>query len=82
MNDLAANRIFVTMLYEAERYIGCLIFDEATFCYQVFAFLKLNRGKRIKEIGDLEVTFLAAHTPRCIARSRLTTRAVRSAESF
>jgi len=58
MNNLYDDRIFMAILYEGYRYLGCLIFDDASFCFQIFAFLKLNRGKQIKDIGDSDL----AHT--------------------
>jgi len=58
MNNLYYDRIFMAILYEGYRYLGCLIFDDASFCFQIFAFLKLNRGKQIKDIGDSDL----AHT--------------------
>jgi hypothetical protein len=56
MNDLFDNKIFLVMLHDGNRYLGSLIFDDISFCHQVFALLKLNRGKRIKDIGDLDLS--------------------------
>ena len=57
MNDLFDNKIFLVMQTEdSHRYLGSLIFDDATFCHQIFACLKLNRGKRMDEIADLDLS--------------------------
>jgi hypothetical protein len=57
MNNFLANKIFVLMLFSAQRYMGSLIFDDVAFCKQIFDLLKLNRGKPIKEIGDLDLAY-------------------------
>lgn len=38
-------------------YIGCLFCDDAAFCSQIAAALEDNRGRTIKEIGDLNLSF-------------------------
>jgi hypothetical protein len=57
MTNFLANKIFVLMLFSAQRYMGSLIFDDVAFCTQIFDLLKLNRGKQIKEIGDLDLAY-------------------------
>lgn len=56
MNDLFDNKIFLLVLYNANRYMGSLMFDDVAFCKEIFAVLKLNRGKQIKAIGDLDLS--------------------------
>ena len=57
MNDLFDNKIFLLMLTDdGNRYLGSLIFDDAAFGHQIFALLKLNRGKQMNEIGDLDLS--------------------------
>lgn len=58
-NDLFNNMIFLLVEYQGFRYMGALHFDERQFCDEIFTLLKLNLGRSIREIGDLDVS----HTP-------------------
>jgi len=58
MTHVFKNKVFLTMICDGSRYMGCLIFDDVGFCRQIFSVLERNLGKRIKEIGDLDL----AHT--------------------
>jgi hypothetical protein len=42
--------------YEGERYVGCLLFNDAIFCQQIRGFLQGHVGSSIKEIGDLDLS--------------------------
>jgi hypothetical protein len=44
---------------ENENYTGALLFDEEKFCHEVADLLRQHIGKSIKDIGDLEVSFMA-----------------------
>ena len=44
------------MDYDGCRYMGMLIFDDQIFCAEMFALLKANIGRSIKEIGDLDLS--------------------------
>jgi hypothetical protein len=52
-------RLFLVMEFENKRYLGCLMFDDAPFCNQVNDFLQNHFGTPIKEIGDLDLSFLS-----------------------
>jgi hypothetical protein len=56
-HDAPRNRCFLIIEHEGERYIGTLLFDDATFCQQICRFLDHYIGCSIREIGSLEVTF-------------------------
>jgi hypothetical protein len=43
---------------ENENYTGTLIFDDTRVCRQVANLLQHHLGRSIKEIGDLEVSFM------------------------
>ena len=58
MNNLYDDRIFMAILYEGHRYLGCLIFDDASFCFQIFAFLKLNRGKQKSKTSAIVISLI------------------------
>ena len=51
-------RCYLTIEFEGEPYMGTLIFEDATFCRQVFKLLENQIPKPIKEIGDLYVGHL------------------------
>ena len=51
-------KCFLIMEFEGESYMGTLIFEDATFCRQVFKLLQNQVTKPIKEIGDLDVSYL------------------------
>ena len=55
-NTRISNKCFLVMEYANEKYVGCLIFDDNTFCRQVTALLQLNTGRRIRDIGDLDLS--------------------------
>jgi hypothetical protein len=57
MSDLIDNKVFMFMLYQGNRYMGFVGFDDAVFCRQIFTPLKSNIGLSIKEIGDLDVSY-------------------------
>ncbi len=35
--------------------MGCVIFDDATFCEQIHDLLQHHHGRSMKEIGDLSL---------------------------
>ena len=43
--------------HENALYIGCLFCADVPFCSQVAAALEDNRGRTIKEIGGLDISF-------------------------
>ena len=57
MHDLISRRFFLLIEYENEYYLGCLFFDEATFCKQIHDLLQSYIGCSIKEIGSIDLSF-------------------------
>lgn len=55
--DLTANRCFLLMEFQSERYMGSLIFDDAAFCRQILDLLQDHIGESIIDIGDLDISF-------------------------
>jgi hypothetical protein len=51
-------RLFVTMEYQSNSYMGCLLFDDRGFCHEVYNLLNNNLGLPIVEIGGLDVSHL------------------------
>ncbi|HEU4342436.1 MAG TPA: hypothetical protein VFU31_12770 [Candidatus Binatia bacterium] len=47
-------KCFLVMEHEAGLYIGCLLFDDTPFCYQVFYELQKYIGQPIQHIGGLD----------------------------
>lgn len=48
-----ADRCFLIMEHENAMYIGCLFFDDETFCQRVFLKLHHHIGEPIQQIGNL-----------------------------
>jgi hypothetical protein len=44
MHDLIPRRCFLLIEYEREYYLGCLMFDDATFCKQIHDLLQSYTG--------------------------------------
>jgi len=57
MSKMIDNKIFLFLLYRGNRYMGVVAFDDASFCNTLYEILKLNRGRTLKEIGDLDLSF-------------------------
>ena len=55
-NILPADRCFLYVEHQGSLYIGCLLFDDRTFCGQVGTLLQNHRNKRISEIGGLDIS--------------------------
>jgi hypothetical protein len=53
-----SNKCYLVMEYERTPYVGCLIFENAAFCYQVARLLRQYQGRSIEEIGGLKVDHL------------------------
>jgi hypothetical protein len=56
MNGLMGTKIFLFIDYNGSRYMGMLSFDDQIFCSKIFALLKANIGRSIKDIGDLDLS--------------------------
>ena len=55
MNLLGECRISLRMNNGRNEYVGHLLLDDQTLCLRIYALLRKNIGKTIKEIGDLEL---------------------------
>ena len=56
MNELMQTKIFLFIDYAGSRYMGMLVFDNQIFCAEIFALLKANIGRSIKDTGDLDLS--------------------------
>jgi len=52
------NKVYLIVEHEGERYTGCLMMDDTTFCAQITHLLHFFPGRAIKEIGDLDLGHL------------------------
>ena len=50
--------LFLFIEYNGHQYTGSMCFDDIGFCYDTDTILKSNLGRPIKEIGDLDVSYL------------------------
>ena len=50
------NKIFVFVQYQGFRYMGLMQFDDPKFCDEMFALLRNNLGRSIKDIGGLDLS--------------------------
>ena len=53
--DQLPTKCFLVIEYGNEAYMGCVIFDDATFCEQIHDLLQHHHGRSMKEIGDLSL---------------------------
>jgi hypothetical protein len=58
MNDAMDTKIFMFIEYNGLRYVGLLAFDDPKFCDAIYTLLGSTIGFSIKEIGDLDVSFM------------------------
>ena len=54
-NKNVSNKCFLVIEHENEHFVGCLIFDDVTFCWEIAMLLQNHIGHSIEEIGSLEV---------------------------
>jgi hypothetical protein len=50
------DRCYLLMSHEGSSYMGCLLFDDPTFCRYVVKLLDIYRNRPIVEIGSLDLT--------------------------
>jgi hypothetical protein len=50
-------RVFLVIQHDAKRFLGCLMFKDDSSAARMSDFLQACCGMRIKDIGDLEITF-------------------------
>jgi hypothetical protein len=48
-----SNRCYLIVEHERAAYMGCLLFDDASFCSQIFALLRGHCGHPVQHIGGL-----------------------------
>ena len=51
------DRCYLVMEHRGAEYIGALLLSDPAFCQRICAVLLQHRGKRIREIGDIDLTF-------------------------
>ena len=52
-----ANKFFIVMEFEGTSYMGCVVFEDVTFCNQVEILLRAHCGRAIEFIGGLDVSY-------------------------
>ena len=57
-NERISNKLFLVIRHEGERYVGCLIFNERSVCELMAQLLRVQTGKLITEIGELDVSHM------------------------
>jgi hypothetical protein len=55
-NIQSADRCFLYIEHKGSSYIGCLLFDDSTFCGQVVRLLQGYCNRPIAEIGSLDLS--------------------------
>ena len=51
-------RCFLLISYQGAEYLGCLLFDNRTFCKHITGVLLFCCNRRIAEIGSIDVSYL------------------------
>jgi hypothetical protein len=57
-NTIMSNKCFLVINFQADSYIGSLIFKDPALCKQISHLLSDHIGRAIKDIGDLDVSHL------------------------
>lgn len=52
----AHGKLTIVIKLDGHKYTATLMFDDATFCEQIYKLLQQNIGRRIEEIGDLDLS--------------------------
>ena len=63
LNISPADRCFLHITYEASQYVGCLLIEDPTSCYQIAKFLHSCCNRSIAEIGSLDLHPLPLYSP-------------------
>ena len=58
LHENLPTRCFLVIEYEKYTYMGCLVFDDATFCKQIHDLLQLHIGSSIKDIGSIDLSHI------------------------
>ena len=51
-----ASRFFLRIEDEGWRYVGCLLFEDLSFCRQIYKLMVARRGYTIAQIGDIDLS--------------------------
>ena len=54
-----SNKCYLVIEHDDVQYVGCLIFDDVGFCYKVANMLRIQTGRSIKDVGDLDLSALS-----------------------
>ena len=54
----SCNTCFLIMQHCGAEYIGALILSDPAFCRQIYALLVKNCGETIREIGDIDLSYM------------------------
>ena len=46
------------MEHEGRKYVGTLMLGDSTFCREIYTLLIEHRGKTIREIGEIELSYM------------------------
>jgi len=57
-NPQIPNKCYLVIQHANRKYVGCVIFDNRSFCREMTEFLKLQVGCTVEQIGDLDVTVM------------------------
>ena len=55
-NRNVSNKSYLVIEHDREYYVGSLIFDDVTFCWQISCLLQQHIGEPISDIGDLDLS--------------------------
>ncbi len=55
-SSLDCRRLFLTIEYNDSEYMGCLLFDDVTFCRRIYHLLKGSYRHSILEVGELDIS--------------------------
>ena len=56
LSNALSGKCYLLIDHENASYMGCLFCAEVAFCSQIAAALEDNRGRTIKEIGNLDLS--------------------------
>src|SRR5256714_746205 len=57
-NNKISHKCYLVIEYDREHYVGSLIFNDVAFCSQISKLLRDQVGRSVKEIGDLDLSYM------------------------
>lgn len=57
MSEKSQQTIFLAIIHNGQRYVGCMALSDVAFCNQLYGILQNHIGRTIKEIGNLDLSF-------------------------